>query len=147
MRKGYEGLMVALCMLFTAWAWSPSSSSYFEEDTMAKVGRFVTDPRAGAYCQITLDSGEKLMVNHEKGGFTGGMLTIEVVKFMGLSSNRFFTCDLDSKGGRAVLAQLTWDVRQDSVEATPLAAFVEYVKGCGSVAEVKAKCAALGASR
>jgi len=114
---------------------------------MAKVGRFVTDPRAGAYCQITLDSGEKLVVNHEKGGFKGGMLTIETVKFMGLSSDRFFTCNLDSEEGRAVLTQLTRDVRQDSVEATPLGAFVEYVKGCGSVAEVKVKCAALGASR
>jgi hypothetical protein len=31
---------------------------------MPKVGRFVTDPRAGAYCQITLDSGEKVIVNH-----------------------------------------------------------------------------------
>ena len=29
---------------------------------MAKVGRFVTDPRAGAYCQITLDSGEKIVI-------------------------------------------------------------------------------------
>ena len=29
---------------------------------MAKVGRFVTDPRAGAYCQITLDTGEKIVV-------------------------------------------------------------------------------------
>jgi hypothetical protein len=75
------------------------------------------------------------------------MLTIEVVKFMGLSSDRFFTCNLDSEEGRAVLTQLTRDVRQDSVEATPLGAFVEYVKGCGSVAEVKARCAALGASR
>jgi hypothetical protein len=114
---------------------------------MAKVGRFVTDPRAGAYCQITLDSGEKLVVNHEKGGFKGGMLTIEIVKFMGLSSDRFFTCNLDSEEGRAVLTQLTRGLRQDSVEATPLGAFVEYVKGCGSVAEVKVKCAALGASR
>jgi hypothetical protein len=45
---------------------------------MPKVGRFVTDPRAGAYCQITLDSGEKVIVNHEKGGFKGGLLTIEI---------------------------------------------------------------------
>jgi hypothetical protein len=35
---------------------------------MPKVGRFVTDPRAGAYCRMTLDSGEKVIVNHEKGG-------------------------------------------------------------------------------
>lgn len=111
---------------------------------MAKVGRFVTDPRAGAYCQITLDSGEKIVVNHEKGGFKGGMLTMEVVKLMGFSSNRFFTLNLDSEEGRAVLNQLTREFRADSVEATPLGAFVEYVKDCGSVAEVKAKCSALG---
>jgi hypothetical protein len=114
---------------------------------MAKVGRFVTDPRAGAYCQITLDSGEKIVVNHDKGGFKGGMLTIEVQKFMGFSSDRVFACDLDSEGGRAMLTQLTRDARQDAVEATPLGAFVEYVKDCRSVSEVKAKCEALGASR
>ena len=67
---------------------------------MAKVGRFVTDPKAGAYCQITLDSGEKIIVNHDKGGFKGGLLTIEVSKFMGFSSDRIFVCDLDSPEGR-----------------------------------------------
>jgi len=36
---------------------------------MGKVGRFITDPKAGAYCQVTLDSGDKLIVNHAKGGF------------------------------------------------------------------------------
>ena len=113
---------------------------------MAKVGRFVTDPRAGAYCQITLDSGEKIVVNHEKGGFKGGMLTIEAVKFMGLSSDRIFTCNLDGDEGRAVLTRLTRDVRPDSVEATPLGAFVEYVRNCGSVADVRTRCAALGMS-
>ena len=111
---------------------------------MAKVGRFVTDPRAGAYCQITLDSGEKIVVNHEKGGFKGGLLTIEVVKFMGLSSDRVFPCNLDAAAGRAILTRLTRDVPPDSVEATPLGAFVEYVKHCGSVADVKVKCATLG---
>lgn len=113
---------------------------------MAKVGRFVTDPRAGAYCQITLDSGEKIVVNHEKGGFKGGMLTIEAVKFMGLSSDRIFTCNLDGDEGRAVLTRLTRDVRPDGVEATPLGAFVEYVRNCGSVADVRTRCAALGMS-
>lgn len=52
---------------------------------MAKVGRFVADPKAGAYCQI--------------GGFQGGSLTIEVVKFMGFSSDRIFACALDSPEG------------------------------------------------
>jgi hypothetical protein len=39
---------------------------------MAKVGRFVTDPKAGAYCQITLDSGEKIIVNHDTGASRAG---------------------------------------------------------------------------
>ncbi len=67
---------------------------------MAKVGRFVVDPRAGSYCQITLDSGEKIVINHDKGGFKGGHLTIEVPKFLGLSSDRIFACDLDSEHGK-----------------------------------------------
>ncbi len=74
---------------------------------MPKVGRFVTDPRAGAHCRVTLDSGEKIIVHHEKGGFGGGMLTIEVSKFMGFASDRLFACNLDSPHGTAVLAWLT----------------------------------------
>jgi len=114
---------------------------------MAKVGRFVTDPKAGAYCQITLDSGEKIMVNHGAGGFKGGWLTIEVLKFMGFSSERIFACDLDSPEGRAALTHLTRDAGKGSVEATPLGAFVEHLRVCGSVAEVKTRCAALMSNR
>jgi hypothetical protein len=122
----------------------PSTESRdFRETTMARVERFVSDPKAGAYCQITLDSGEKIIVNHDKGGFKGGRLTIEVSKFMGLSSDRIFSSDLDSPEGKAALAELTRDAREGSVEATPLGAFVEYVKDCGSVALVKIRCAAL----
>src|SRR5262245_49703553 len=102
---------------------------------MAKVGRFVTDPKAGAYCQITLDSGEKIIVNHDKGGFKGGHLTIEVSKFLGLNSERIFVCDLDSAEGTTALARLTRGAQ--GVEATPLGAFVMHVTTCGSVAEVK----------
>jgi hypothetical protein len=43
-----------------------------EAARMAKVGVFVTDPKAGAYCRITLDKGEKIVINHDKGGFNGG---------------------------------------------------------------------------
>jgi hypothetical protein len=110
---------------------------------MAKVGRFVTDPAAGSYCQITLDSGEKIVVNHDKGGFKGGRLTIEAPKLMGLSSDRLFECDLDSPPGKAALARLTHDAKTGSAEATPLGAFVERVKGCPSRADVKATCEAL----
>ena len=110
---------------------------------MAKVGRFVTDPKAGAYCQIVLDSGEKIIVNHDKGGFKGGWLTIERVKFMGLSSDRVFACALDSPEGQASLAELTRGAKEGSVEATPLGAFVQYVKDSQSVADVKARCKSL----
>jgi hypothetical protein len=113
---------------------------------MGKVGRFVTDPKAGAYCQITLDSGEKLVVNHDRGGFKGGRVTVEVSKFMGLSSDRIYTCDLESPAGAAILARLVGDARPGSAEATPLGAFVGYVKDAASVADVKARCATLTAA-
>ena len=110
---------------------------------MSKVGRFVTDPRAGAYCQITLDSGEKIVVNHSRGGFQGGILAVEALKFMGLSSERLVTCDLDSPEGRAALRRLTRDVGPGSVEATPLAAFVGYLKDSTSCADLEARWATL----
>ena len=110
---------------------------------MAKVGRFVTDPKVGAYCRITLDSGEKILVNHEGSGFNDGRVTIDVVKFLGFGSDRIFTCDLDGPEGRAALIHLTRDARPGSAEATALGAFVAHVKRCKSVAEVKTTCAAL----
>jgi hypothetical protein len=112
---------------------------------MPKVGRFVTDPRAGAYCQITLDSGEKVVVNHEKGGFKGGALTIEVSRLMGLRSDRVFACDLDTPPGQRVLAWLTRGAEPGSIAATPLGAAVEFVKDAGTLAELRARCAALAA--
>jgi hypothetical protein len=110
---------------------------------MAKVGRFVTDPKAGAYCEVVLDSGEKIVVNHDKGGFKGGSLTMEKTKWLGLGSDQFFTCDLDSPEGKTAMARLTGGVPSDSARATPLGAFVEHVKDCKSVEEVKSKCSAL----
>jgi len=114
---------------------------------MVKVGRFVTDPGAGAYCQITLDGGEKVVVSHEKGGFKGGPLTIEVSKFMGFASDRIFACDLDSPAGQGVLAWLTRGAEPGSLAATPLGAAVEFVKDAGTLAELKARCAALTSGR
>jgi hypothetical protein len=110
---------------------------------MAKVGQFITDPKAGACCRITLDSGEKILVSHDKGGFKGDQVSIEASKFQGLSSDRVFVCKLDSPEGKVALAQLTHGAREGSVEATPFGAFVEYVKGCRSVADLKTKCTAL----
>ena len=110
---------------------------------MAKVGRFITDPKAGALCHITLDSGEKLLVNHDEGGFKGGTLTISQTKWMGLAGDTFFTCNLDSPPGKAALVRLTRGADPSSARATPLGAFVEHIKECRTVSEVKASCAAL----
>jgi hypothetical protein len=109
---------------------------------MAKVGRFVTDPKAGSSCQITLDSGEKIIVNHDK-----WRLTIELSKLFGFSSDRIFTCDLDTPEGRTALSELTRGAHPESADATPLGAFVKHVKNCGTAADVKARCAALVSAR
>jgi hypothetical protein len=114
-----------------------------EEKIMVKVGRFVTDPRAGAYCRITLDGGERLIVRHKKAGSKGGLLTIEVSKFMGLRSERMFACNLDSPHGKAVLAWLTKGAEPGSPAATPLGAAVEFVKEAGSLDWLKARCTGL----
>jgi hypothetical protein len=116
-----------------------------EEVAMGRVGRFVTDPKAGAYCQIALDSGEKILVNHDKGGFKGGHLSITTTKWLGLATgDTLFTLDLDTPGGQAVLAGLTAGAPQGSARATPLGALVERVKDCQSADEVRSRCAALG---
>jgi hypothetical protein len=112
---------------------------------MGKVGRFVTDPKAGAYCQIALDSGEKILVSHDKGGFKGGHLSITTLKWLGLASgDTLFELDLEAPRGKAILAQLTAGAPEGSVRATPLGALVEQVKDCGSAGEVRTRCAALG---
>lgn len=111
---------------------------------MAKVGRFVTDPRAGSYCQITLDSGEKILVSHDKGGFAGGSVTIQEVRWWGFASGEtMLRCDLESGESRRILTRLVQWAPQGSARATPLGAFVDYVKDARSVREVKTKCDAL----
>ena len=110
---------------------------------MSKVGRFVTDPKAGSYCEITLDSGEKIIVNHDKGGFKAGRVTIEKTKWLGMASDRIAECDLERADGQQALARLTEGAPAGSARATPLGAFVEYVKDCPSVDDVRAACAAI----
>jgi hypothetical protein len=56
---------------------------------MAKVGRFIVDPKPGASGQVTLDS-RNLLVDDDKGGFQGGRVTIDVTKFFGFGSERIF---------------------------------------------------------
>jgi hypothetical protein len=100
------------------------------------------DPKAGSYCQITLESGEKIIVTHDK-----WRLTIELSKLFGFSSETIFGCDLDAPEGRAALTRLTRDGHPESREATPLGAFVKYVKDCSTAANVRARCAALMSGR
>jgi len=115
---------------------------------MGKVGRFVIDPRAGAYCQVSLDSGERILVSHDKGGFAAGAVTIQEVRWWGLASGQtLLTCDLGREEGRSILARLVEGAAPGSARATPLGAFVEYVKDARSLDEAKARCTALGAGR
>ena len=109
---------------------------------MSKVGRFVVDPKAGAYCEIALDSGEKVLVNHDKGGTKGGRLTVEKKGWLGFGGERVFECDLDAEAARTALARLTQGVPADSARATPLGAFVDVVRACRSVDEVRSRCEA-----
>ena len=110
---------------------------------MGKVGRFVVDPKAGAYCDVILDNGEKLTVNHDKGGFKGGHVSVEKKKWMGLGSDRVFSCDLETPAGKAAMSRLTEGAAADSARATPLGAFAEYVKDCKSADDAKARLEAL----
>jgi hypothetical protein len=110
---------------------------------VTKVGRFVTDPKAGAYCQIDLDSGQKILVNHEKGGFKGGRLTVVEKKFWG--GETLLDLQLDTPAGKAILARLTQGAPEGSALATPLGAFVEALKDCKSLDDVRARCAAIQA--
>ena len=112
---------------------------------MAKVGQWVSDSKAGAYCKLTFNNGEKIYINHDKGGFKGGWLTIDRVSgtFLGFDMDRIFTCDLDSDEGQSALSCLTRDVEPESLYRTPLGAFVKYLRSSGSVDEVMARCRAL----
>jgi hypothetical protein len=53
--------------------------------------------------------------------------------------------DLDTPAGQRVLAELTRGAEPGSLAATPLAAAVELVRAAGTLAELKARCAALAA--
>ena len=76
---------------------------------MAKVGQVVTIP-TGWYCNITLDSGEKIIVNHEsgaRGASAGARLTVDRLKLLGFSSETVVQIALDTAEGKAALAKLT----------------------------------------
>jgi hypothetical protein len=94
-KGGYEGIVAGVLMLAIALVLivglklliglGRRHASANGRLTMTKVGRFVTDPRAGAYCQVTLDSGEKILVNHDRGETARGSLVIEQIRWWGLA--------------------------------------------------------------
>jgi hypothetical protein len=110
---------------------------------MGKVGRFIVDPKAGSYCQIDLEDGKKILVNHEKGGPQGGRLTVAEKKLWG--GETFLDLKLETPEGKSALARLTQGAQEGSARATPLGAFVEVLKDAASVADVRSRCAALRA--
>jgi hypothetical protein len=112
---------------------------------MGNVGRCITD-RAGSYCRIALQSGDTIIVKHEKRG-PGGWLTIERLKLLGFSSDRLFACNLDSPHGQAILAKLTRGAEPGTPAATPLGAAVAFVKDAETLRELKTRCAALMSGR
>jgi hypothetical protein len=107
---------------------------------MAKVGQIVTIP-TGSYCNVTLDSGEKIVVSHEAGagGGAGARLRIDRLKLMGFSSETVVEIDLDTLYGSAALAELTSEATLGEPRS-PIRALVAFVRACPSVAEVVARC-------
>jgi hypothetical protein len=114
---------------------------------MAKVGRVVTDPKAGSYCRITLNSGDRIVVRQRTRREGGGWVTIEEARWWFLASGAtVFACDLESAEGQCLRARLVEGAPPGSARATALGAVVEYVKRCRSLGEVKAACEALVSS-
>ena len=60
------------------------------------------------------------VVNHDKGGFKGGAVTIERLRLLGFRSDHIFACDLNSQEGKTALSLLTRDAQAQSLDATPL---------------------------
>jgi hypothetical protein len=108
---------------------------------MAKVGRFVIDPKLGAYCQITLDDGKRVLVNHEKDA-QGGRMMVTEKKWWG--GETFLDLRLDTAEGRAAIASLTAGASADSPRATPLGALVDTLKDCASLEDIRERCRKIG---
>jgi hypothetical protein len=111
---------------------------------MGKVGRFVTNPKAGAFCQITLDSGDD-PGEPRQGGIRGRPPEHHHLKWLGLASGEtLFELDLETPEGKAALARLTARAPGGNARASPLGALVEHVKDCASIGDVRTLGAALG---
>lgn len=112
---------------------------------MARIGGLMTDPNVGAYCHIKLDDG-KVLLNHDWRSLDRGTVTITEVKWqwLGLGSREtIFCCDLEGPEGQAVRTVLTRGAAPGNAAATPLGPFIEVLKECRTMDDVRARCAAL----
>ncbi|HEX9818184.1 MAG TPA: hypothetical protein VGD07_01030 [Methylomirabilota bacterium] len=110
---------------------------------MAKVGRFVIDPKLGAYCMVALDDGKKILVNHENDA-QGGRMMVAESKWWG--GETLLDVRLDTPEGKAAVPRLTAGAAADSPRATPLGALVDALKDCASLDDVRARCQAIRAA-
>jgi hypothetical protein len=102
---------------------------------MGKIGRFVTDPRVGTSCQIQL---ETILLSHDLGGFGGGSAPVPEIRLRGPAPGLvLLRCDLERD--RSMLTRLVPGEPAPSARATPFGAFVEYLKGCGSLSKVRTR--------
>jgi hypothetical protein len=109
---------------------------------MSKVGRSAPHPGDVTYCRVRLDSGEKVLVSHEKSGDQNGRLAVEIPRWLGLNSERVCVLDLDTVEGRASMLRVLAVVPQ-STHATPLESLVEYVQEARDTDDVRWRCRAL----
>ena len=105
---------------------------------MAKIGEIVNIP-TGSYCNVTLDSKERIAISHEQGKEgRGGHLAVDRLRFMGFSSETVFRVGLDTEAGRALVAHL--DAISPGSSGSLLRRFVASVQDCRSVDEVIRRC-------
>jgi hypothetical protein len=109
---------------------------------MSKVGRPARDPGDVTYCRVRLDSGEKVLVSHEKSGAQNGRLAVEIPRWLGFNFERVCVLDLDTVEGRASMLRVLAVVPQ-AAQATPLESLVEYVQEARDVDDVRWRCQAL----
>jgi hypothetical protein len=112
-----------------------------------QVAGAVPEPKRGAYCSITLESGETIVVNHDRDPLDGGRLTVERPSTRGIGPDRIFECDFAYQPGKSALVFLFRAAPERGLGATPLEAFVRYLRSCGSVREIQARCRSLLAVR
>jgi hypothetical protein len=83
------------------------------------------------------------MVSQDRTGFAVGIVTIQEIRLSGLAPGAvLFRFDLEEETGQRLLARLVQGAPPIRCRANALAVFVQYLKHCQSLDEVRMKCAA-----